>query len=278
MAIDDTNIIAAMRAASPNRTFNKASIAAEGAGTFHSLWKVAGFPPAGANPPLFSAGAGYVPTKGTLGAFPFVNAVDPIENALCKFAQSGVTAGTLFIYDRLWACSGFGTVATTAQNIVTPGTLPAGRDPNNGEDVEPWLEVYTAPGATTATWTVTGTDSAGNAGRSWGYTHPANAESVGQMVPLMPGGVGTAAARSTMRVPASFQASVSSGTAGDVGLTLMRRLGMAAVTSANLGQVIDALATGLPEVYNDACLALMVQCSTTNTGFMLGEIVVGKPE
>lgn len=275
MAIDDTNLIAAMRAAPPNRTFNKASATAEGAGTFHSLWKVAGFPPAGANPPLFSAGSGYSPTKATLGAFPFNNATDPIENALCKFVQSGVTAGTLFLYDRLWACSGFGTVVTTAQVITTPGALPAGRDPNNGADVEPWLEVYTAPGATTATWTVTGTDSAGNASRTWTYTHPANAESIGQMMPLMPGGA-SPAAQSTMRVPNQFQASASSGTAGDIGLTLLRRLATAGVTSANIASVLDALATGLPEVYNDACLALMVQCSTTTTGFMLGEIVIGQ--
>lgn len=83
---------------------------------------------------------------------------------------------------------GFDPTLTTDQTIVTPGALPTGRDPANGADVEPWLEVYTAPGATAATWKLTGFDANGNTGHNWTYAHPANAESVGQMMPLLPGG------------------------------------------------------------------------------------------
>lgn len=272
---DESTLIKGLRTAPPNRTFNKASATAEGAGTWHSLWKLAGYPGAGANPPLFSAGSGYTPTKATTGAFPFTNAAVNGDLALLKLAATGVTAGTLIAYDRLWACSGFGTVVTTAQTIVTPGALPTGRDPNNGLDVEPWLEIYTAPGATTATWTVTGTDGNGTAARTWAYTHPANAESIGQMVPLMPGGASPAAV-STIRQATQFQASATSGTAGDVGLTLMRRLASVPLNAANIGATLDALLVGLPTVYNDACIALMVQCSATNTGFLLGEFAVGE--
>jgi hypothetical protein len=271
---DESTLIAALRAAPSNRTFNKASQAAEGAGAWHSLWKALGYPGTGANPPLFSAGSGYVPTKATPGAFPFTNAGTNGDLALLKLAATGVTAGTLIAYDRLWACSGFGTVITTAQNVVTPGALPAGRDPNGGLDVEPWLEVYTAPGATTATWTVTGVDGNGNTARTWAYTHPANAESIGQMIPLMPGG-GSPATIGTMEQVTSFQASATSGTAGDVGVTLLRRIASAPLNAANIGASLDALLTGLPTIYNDAAIALMVQCSTTNTGFMLGEVVIG---
>jgi hypothetical protein len=271
---DESTLIAALRAAPSNRTFNKATQTAEGAGTWHSLWKALGYPGAGANPPLFSAGSGYVPTKATTGAFPFTNAGTNGDLALLKLAASGVTAGTLIAYDRLWACSGFGTVITTAQNTVTPGALPTGRDPNTGLDVEPWLEVYTAPGAGTATWTLTGVDGNGNAARTWAYTHPANAESIGQMVPMMPGG-GSPASVTGMEQLTSFTASATSGTAGDVGVTLLRRLASVPFTTANIGSTLDALLTGLPTVYNDAAVALMVQCSTTNTGFMLGEIVIG---
>lgn len=272
---DDSKLINALRAAPSNRGFMKASAVSEGAGTFHSLWKVAGAPTAGANPPLFSAGSGYSPTKATVGAFPFTNAASNGDLALAKLAASGATAGTLIAYDRLWACSGFGTVVTTAQVITTPGALPAGRDPNNGLDVEPWLEVYTAPGATTATWTVTGTDGNGNAARTWTYAHPANAESVGQMMPLTPGG-GTPASVATMRQATQFQASATSGTAGDVGITLMRRLASVPIVAAGIGDALDALRTGLPPVYNDSCIALMVQCSVTNTGILLGEMVIGE--
>jgi len=271
---DESTLLAALRAAPANRTFNKASQTAEGAGTWHSLWKAAGYPAAGASPPAFSAGSGYTPDKSTTGAFPFTNAASNGDAALLKFGAVGATVGQLIIYDRLWHCSGFGTVITTAQNVTTPGNLPAGRDPNSGLDVEVWGEVYTAPGASTATWTLTGTDGLGNASKNWTYTHPANAESVGQMFPFMPGG-GAPATVNTMRQLTSFIASATSGTAGDIGITLLRRLASIPLNTANVGAILDALATGLPTVYNDACLAFMVQCSTTNTGFMLGELAVG---
>jgi hypothetical protein len=250
----------------------KVSATAEGAGTWHSLWALAGFPPAGATPPAFTAGSGYVPTRTTLGAIPFAN---PTNDAyLGKLAITGATQGTLIVYDRLWACSGFNTTTTPgAQLVTTPGALPAGRDPNAGADVEPWFEVYGAPGATTATWTITGTDSDGNLGRTWTYTHPANAESVGQMMPPVLGG--TAGGRG-IRVVDSLTCSASSGTAGNLGITLVRRLAEIPITIANVGSVLDAIALGLPDVYDDACLAMMVQCSTTNTGYIAGSLVIAK--
>lgn len=252
----------------------KASQTAEGAGTWHSLWKAAGYPAAGANPPLFSAGAGYVPTKATTGAWPFTNASGGnTAHALLASLRSS-TIGTIIVADRLWACSGLGTVITTAQAITTPGVLPAGRDPNGGGDVEPWLEVYTAPGATGATWTLTGTDSGGNAGRTWAYTHPANAESVGQMMPLMPGG-GTPGLQGIDQAT-SFICSVSSGTAGDIGLSLIRRLCEIPCDLANVGQTLDAARLGLERIYDDACLMFIVQCSTTNTGQITGRLVLGQ--
>lgn len=262
MAITLDTLAAALSAPGSPKTINKASAVSEGAGTWHSLWKVGSLPAAGANPPTFSSGSSYIPTRATTGAVGQANAGAGNNLYLAGFSGNTTTAGSLILYDRLWACSGFGTVVTTAQNITTPGTLTAGRDPNSGADVEPWLEVYTAPGATTATWTVTGTDSTGTTGRTWTYTHPANAESVGQMMPL---NAGTAVGG--MRAPASFQASASSGTAGDIGLTLMRRIGMISVPTANIAAIAqDAFATGLPEIYDDACLAFMVQCTVTGTG------------
>lgn len=270
---DASGLVAGLRAASPLRNFNKVSAATEGIGTWHSLWRVAGFPGAGAKPPLFTAGSGYTPTKGTVGAYPFTNTVLPAKNALAKFSTTQSIAGTIIVYDRIWACSGFGTVVITAQAVTTPGTLPAARDPNGGQDVEPWGEVYTAPGATAAIWTITGVDSLGNAGRTWVYSHPANTESVGKMFPFLPSGAAPAST-ATIRQVTSLTCSVSTGTAGDIGITLLRRLGTASAIAANISAVQDAFATGLPEVPDDACLAMMMQCTTTATGQVLGELVV----
>jgi hypothetical protein len=274
-AITDANIISSIRGAPSLRNWLKAASNNEGAGTFSSQWKVAGNPAAGANPPLFSAGSGYVPTKATTGAYPFTNAAVDGDNRLLKFDVTGALAGLIIPYDRLWACSGFGTVVTTLQSVTTPGTLPTGRDPNTGIDVEPWLEVYTAPGATAATWTLTGTDALGNTGRTWIYAHPANAETVGQMVPFIPGGASPAAVLGCRQVT-GFQCSVSSGTAGDVGVTLLRRYTQGGVVAPSIGDVLDALRTGLPPVYNDSCVAMVMQCTTNPNGVFMGQLLIGE--
>lgn len=263
MAIDLDSLLAALPAAEFD--VYKASQASEGAGTWHSLWKVAGRPAAGATPPAFGSGSGYVPTRTTTGALGQSN---PAGNRYLGNANlSASVVGCLIIYDRLWTCSGFGTVVTTAQNVVTGGSLPSGRTPNGAYDVELWGEVYTAPGATTATWTVAAPDGGGTP-RNYTYTHPANAETVGQMFHFVP----PTAASPGVGVPTSFTASASSGTAGDIGLTLMRRLAVIPFATANIGTALDAFALGLPEVFDDACLAFMVQCSTTSTGVFLGSV------
>jgi hypothetical protein len=162
------------------------------------------------------------------------------------------------------------TAAAATLNITTPGTIPS-RDADGaalGPGVELWGEVYTAPGATGATWTVSYTNQAGTAARTASYTHPANAESVGQMFPftLQAGDTG-------VRAVASFTTSISSGTAGSIGLTLMRRLATLPLASPNLAQVLDMAALGMPRIYDSSCLALMVMCSTTSTGIITGDAV-----
>lgn len=256
--------------ARPKETIQKISQTAEGAGTFHSLWKAAGSPIAGANPPLFSAGSNYIPTRATTGAMGQVNAGAGNELRITNLEASGVTAGKLIVYDRLWACSGFGTVVTTLQSVTTPGTVPTGRLPAGPDysDVEVWLEVYTAPGATAATWTVNVLDGGGTA-RARTYAHPSNAESVGQMMMVGPlAGENAAGAQGAV----SFQCSVSSGTAGDIGITLLRRLASIDLGRINEGAFRGALDLNIPRVRDDACLAMMVQCTTTNTGLILGDL------
>jgi hypothetical protein len=255
--------------------YTKGSLTAEGIGTWQSLWKANGQPAAGATPPAFGSGSGYVPTKDTAGAIGFGNPTSPAISALALMDFEFATAGRLQICDRLWACSGFSTVSTSAQNVVTPGSLPSGRDPFNGADVTPFIEVYTAPGATGATWTMTGVDAAGNTGRTWTYTHPANAETVGQMMQLLPGGASPATVLGCRQVT-SFQCSVSSGTAGDVGVTLLRKIGKVTARAASDIGYRDYAQLGLRQVYDDSCLMGRVMCSTTSTGLIDGEILLAQ--
>lgn len=172
MPITTDTINAGNAAAGAFFNINKLLPTMEGASTWHSLWKIAGSPSAaaGANPPAFTAGSGYIPTRATAGSIGQANPAGGNNKYISRLEIQGILTGTLQVYDRLWACSGFNTTtAPGAQSITTPGTLTAGRDPNTGLDVEPWIEIYTAPGATGATWTLTGTDSTGTGGRTWTY-------------------------------------------------------------------------------------------------------------
>jgi hypothetical protein len=241
--------------------FLRLSMTAEGAGTFMSLWKGSGTPGAGSNPPLFSAGSGYVPTDATPGSWTWAN---NLATSLYGLDAWGATAGQLILYDRVWACSGFNTTTTPgAQTIVTPG-LP-GRQNGNYAGLEAWGEVYTAPGATGANWTLAYTDDLGNASTSV-YAHPANAETVGQMFPF-PLAAGDRGVQSVQ----SLTCSASSGTAGDIGITLMRRI-ISIPILPNSGLALDMFGVRLPPIPDDACLALMVLCSTTSTGVIGGSI------
>lgn len=246
----------------------KASATSEGAGTFHSSWKNAGTPGAGSNPPAYTSGSGYTPTDATTGAIPFNNPTGGNETRLAKLAATCSTMGVLILADRLWHCSGLTTNAITTLNITTPGTI-ASRDNDgtaNGAGVELFGEVYTAPGATTASWTVSYTDQDGNTGQTATYTHPANAETVGQMFPFT-----LAAGDTGVRAVASFTTSAASGTAGDIGLTLLRRIATIPINLANFGVVLDAVQLGAPKIYDDSCLFWMWLCSTTNTGNILAD-------
>lgn len=226
---------------------NKRSVSTEGATTYHSLWKVAGLPGAGATP---ASGNGAVPTSATAGAIPFTNPAGGDKKYLLMAAMASSLAQTFIIYDRLWHNSGFVTNSVANQDIGTPPTLT--RPDANGADVELWGEVYAAPGATGATWTVTYVDQDGNTGNSATYTHPANAETVGQMFPF-----NLAAGDTGVRSVSRFVCSISSGTAGDIGLVLLRRVAEISIPVAGSGRVKDAFQLGMPEIYADACLAVM---------------------
>lgn len=266
MAITTRDALIAALAAGQKKDFFKPSQTSEGAGTWSSLWRGAGIPPAGAIPPVYTAGAGYAPDDSTLGAFPFTN---NLQSYLLQLQATGATVGKLIVYDRLWACSGMTLNASGTLTVTTPGSLPRG-DSLTGAGVEAWGEIYSAPGATGATWTLNYLNQDGNAGAS-NYTHPANAETVGQMFPWVRAN-GDTGIRSVVDV----YKSAASGALGDLGITLLRRIAEVPFTLANVGDIFDAFYLGMPQIYDDACLAFMVHCSTTNTGLMIGYFTIGQ--
>lgn len=274
MAINTLDELIAALPANP-LPFQKASAIAEGAGLLHSLWMVPGNPGAAATPPLFTAGAGYVPNRLTTGALPLeAFAAAAQEYYLATLGAAGTTLGGLFLYDRLWHCSGFSGVATTAQAVTTPGALPSGDVDNggrcraDGKDVEMYLEFYGALGATAATITITYINQAG-ATKTTTYSHPTNPESVGQVVyvPLAAGDTGVTQVVSVLL-------SASTAIAGSFGITLAKKIGPM-FPLAGGGQPAAAqgpIELGMPNVGIDACLALMVLATSTNTGTIFGNV------
>ena len=159
MAIDTRDKLIAALAAGQVIDFYRLSLTAEAVPSFHSLWKGTGNPAAGANPPAYTAGSGYIPTRTTLGGLQQLDAVSG-DNKLLQMSMSCSTAGKLILYDRVWACSGLTTAGTnpTTLNVTTPGNITR---PADWLGLQIWGEVYTAPGATGSVWTVAYVDSAG---------------------------------------------------------------------------------------------------------------------
>lgn len=79
-----------------------------------------------------------------------------------------------------------------------------------------------------------------------------------------------------VRKATAYSWSISTGTAGDFGLVIVRRLAEIPFTLINAGQALDFAALGMPRVYDNACLALAVLCSTTNTGQLQGSVLLGE--
>lgn len=239
--------------------FYKASATSKAAGTFHSLWTVAGTPGAGSTP---STGSGQACTSSTAGALSFVNPSSPSLTYLARALANTATVGSLTIYDRLVTTSGLSGTSTGTQTITSTALTRY----TSGVGVTAWIEWYTATGGTQANLTFTYTNDAGTTAQTAPVLAFQATPVAGQMQPIPLNG------KDGIRVAESATLSVSTGTAGNFGITLMRRLLTIPLPLANSGVAMDAFAAGLQKIEDNACLAFMVWCSTTSTGIMHGEI------
>ena len=262
MAITTSNQFDGAIAGAENQSLYKTQLASKGAGFFQSLWQAAGYPAAGAVP---ATGAGVIPTLATQGAMVFA-APGALTAYLSRLDLAATAAQTIFIADRLWHGSGLNGTLATAQAINGPTTNRNGAGVGN----QLWLEIYAATGATAATLTVSYTNSAGVAGRSTTIAMPTSPV-VGQMtpIPLAAGDVGIQSVQSATL-------SVSTGTAGNFGLTILQQTGLISVTASNVGTSKGAYETGMTLIDPNACLFPYVLCTSANTGTVLGGYSVAK--
>ena len=158
MAITTQDQLVAAMAAGRTVQFQKAS-ATSVAGFFTSLFRTAGMPGAAAAP---ATAAGQSLTRASTGAMPI-----PAPSAttyITSYEGVSSTAGTFVLADRLVETGALSGIVTSAQTV---GSVALPTRATSATDVELWLEVYTALGATaSASVTASYTNSSGTAGRT----------------------------------------------------------------------------------------------------------------
>jgi hypothetical protein len=257
MAITTVDLLVA--AAKQVRPYYKASATSKGAGSYHSLWTVAGLPGAGA---AAGTAAGAACDNTTVGAHAFTSPGGANLAYLAALELAGATQGNFILYDRLVHTSTLSGIVTTAQTV---GSAALTRY-TTGEDVECFLEFYSPTGATAVTATISYTNEAGTAGRS-GSAAVVATTVAGQLIPVT-----LQAGDKGVRSVQSVTLSASTLTAGNFGITLVRRLAHVPNMVANIGATLDFGDTGLPQIVAGACLGFMVLCTATNTGVVTGSI------
>jgi hypothetical protein len=186
---------------------------------------------------------------------------------LARLAANSTVIGTLWLIDRLWQNSGLSVTSTTAQ-AISPATLPSrcGDGTTNGANVMAAIEWSATGGAGVPTVTLTYTDQDGNTGATGTFTAVASP-------PVGTFEIFTLAAGDTgIRAPTSFIQSATR-TSGTMHLVLFRIIAMVEITSANVGNSIDALTSGLPRIYDDSVLQFVFIPANTTASTITGQYI-----
>lgn len=244
---------------------NKASLANAAAGQFFSLWTATGQPGAGAAP-----GAAAIPTTATTGAIQFTQQTAPATSYLAWLRAITSNANqSVEIHDRVAHMGGLSGTVTTAQSasidVSTLGLVAERRGDANYSDLQWYLEVFSALGATGVNATVNVTYNDATTGNLAAIALGATPRQ-GRAYPLI-----SAVAGKYIRGVNTVTLSATTGTAGNFGVTATRQRAAIDVDVANKGVAFDWSQLGLPEIPNDACLFLIAPCSTTSTGTIRGQ-------
>ena len=215
-----------------------------------------------------SGGKTYTQTSGTSG-YPKWTEGSGTTSYIARFGSSFVTAGTIHLYDMLWACSGFSGTVTTAQSVVSFSGMPTRNSTGVGAEI--WVYCTTATGSTASNITVQYTNSSGVASRNTVSTAHITSMPAFRMyqVPLQSGDVGVQSIQ-------SITLSASTATAGSFGVIIMDRIASISTPVANVSNVADFATLGMPTVSDGACLAFVHQGTTTSSGIIMGQLTIAQ--
>lgn len=266
MAITTTDGLVSAIASGQDAVISKASVTGV-AGFWYSLFFVGGAPATAAA--IGNTTSGVIPTDATAGA-PIINAFTGANTGyLAGFDVSNTVAGAVRLYDRLYhvgPISGLALATTTFTGQPTLTRLPSSN--TGGIGLELWLEVTTTFSATATTVTVGYTNSSGTSGRTATLDIASlSGQPVNRMFPfrLQAGDLGV------QRVDNVVVGGVVS-TTGAFNLVLLRTVAEHNVMAVGISEPRqDPFKTGLPPVYADSCLVLMMLCTTSSTGSVIAD-------
>ena len=243
---------------SHSKTASRTAVAAQ----WTSVFDVAGNPGAGVLAGT-STTTGTVPTDATAGC-PTINAFGGGEGYLAQVDYGSTVACRIRLFDCLWKGGAYAFNVATSGNSPTSfsSRVPGGTDFAN---TQIWYEQVTA-GTLVQNINVSYNDQSGAASTTGVVAAPA-AMIVGRMfeVPLAAGDTGVQGITGVTGTVAS---------AGTFNLLVMRPIWSGRVMVANYGDVHDLAKTGMPIVYPDSALMMVVAPDSTATGIPALEYVI----
>lgn len=226
-----------------------------------SVFDIAGNPGAGVLAGT-STTTGVVPTDATAGCPKINDFGGGASGYIARVEGSNTVACRITLFDMLWKGGAYAYNANTSGN--TPASF-ASRIPRGNEytGLELWYEQVTA-GTGVQGVNVSYTNELG-AAKSTGVINAPAAMILGRMfqIPLAAGDKGLQGVTGVVG---------STATVGTFNLLVMRPLAEIRVRAANDGIVQDALMTGMPQVFADSALVMVV--TTDSTATQLPELVV----
>jgi len=218
---------------------------------WYSLYRQGVFPPAPTGLPPSTTGAALDRTSSGAMPIPTLTAGKKWVLARAELLGAASMNGVLMLYDRLVQTGGLSGTVTTAQTVNSVALPSRG---GGGDQVECWLEVHTAVGTTSVTATVTYTNEAGTSGRTGTTAIGAGSQAAGMS--FMP--IKLQAGDKGVRSVQSVQLSATTGTAGNFGVTLRKRIcDLTVFPSRWEAKDLDWLGLGLPPIDQDACIEIM---------------------
>jgi hypothetical protein len=271
MAITNLDgLVAAMAASTRQKiNLNKASITGLVAGGASSYFRSVGV----------TVGQGTVPTTAatcnntTLGGAIYTNPTGA-SLYIARATYLANSAQTTEMHDRLAHMGGLSGIVTTAQTVGVDLLALAGTDniaQRKGRadysNVLWFLEWYTATGSTATVATITYTNHLGTTGKTTTVSVPATT-AAGRLIPIV------ALAGDYIRSIESVTLSVTSGTAGNFGVTATVEKTMVMCSIANYTYTADWSQLGLPQIFDSSCLTFHATTTQTSSGAMNGSVLL----